>query len=176
AEAAWRRDAAHLRAAGALVRRGARQLPARDPGRPARAQSRRLRHTRTETRGRSARAERHGRGVPAAARRPRGRTTVDRDALRERAEPLPCRGQPPLLRASLAEPGFVKVTVFGATGVVGRALVPLLAEHELTAVSRTAREGPGARYVVADAASGDGIAAALEGAEVAYYLVHSLGA
>jgi len=33
----------------------------------------------------------------------------------------------------------VNVTVFGATGVVGRALVPLLAEHELTAVSRTAR-------------------------------------
>ena len=26
----------------------------------------------------------------------------------------------------------MNVTVFGATGVVGRALVPLLAEHELT--------------------------------------------
>ena len=70
----------------------------------------------------------------------------------------------------------MNVTVFGATGVVGRALVPLLAEHELTAVSRTAREEPGARCVVADAASGDGVAAALEGADVVYYLVHSLGA
>ncbi len=49
----------------------------------------------------------------------------------------------------------MNVTVFGATGVVGRSLVPLLAEHELTAVSRTAREEPGARWVVADAASGD---------------------
>ena len=39
----------------------------------------------------------------------------------------------------------MNVTVFGATGVVGRALVPLLAEHELTAVSRTAREEPGTR-------------------------------
>jgi uncharacterized protein YbjT (DUF2867 family) len=60
----------------------------------------------------------------------------------------------------------VNVTVFGATGVVGRALLPLLGEHELTAVSRTARDEPGARYVVADAASGDGVAAALEGTEV----------
>ena len=70
----------------------------------------------------------------------------------------------------------MNVTVFGATGVVGQALMPLLAEHELTAVSRTARDEPGARYVVADAASGDGVAAALEGADVIYYLVHSLGA
>ena len=70
----------------------------------------------------------------------------------------------------------MNVTVFGATGVVGRALVPLLGKHELTAVSRTARDEPGARWVVADAASGDGVAAALEGADVVYYLVHSLGA
>ena len=70
----------------------------------------------------------------------------------------------------------MNVTVFGATGVVGRALVPLLGEHELTPVSRTARDEPGARWVVADAASGDGVAAALEGADVVYYLVHSLGA
>src|SRR6188472_4433753 len=176
AEAARRRDAAHLRAAGALVRRRAGQLQTRDPGWTARAPSRRRRHTRTATRGRSAGAERHGRGVSAAARRPRGCTAVDRDALREGAEPLPCRGQPALLRAPAAEPGLVNVAVFGATGVVGRALVPLLAEHELTAVSRTARDEPGARWVVADAASGDGVAAALEGADVVYYLVHSLGA
>ena len=70
----------------------------------------------------------------------------------------------------------MNVTVFGATGVVGRALLPLLADHELTAVSRTPRDEPGARYVVADAASGDGVAAALEDADVLYYLVHSLGA
>jgi len=70
----------------------------------------------------------------------------------------------------------VNVTIFGATGVVGRALMPLLAEHELTAVSRTAREQPGIRWVEADAASGRGVAAALERADVVYYLVHSLGA
>ncbi|MGN6799256.1 MAG: NAD(P)H-binding protein [Gaiellaceae bacterium] len=70
----------------------------------------------------------------------------------------------------------MNVTVFGATGVAGRALLPLLAEHDVTAVSRTAREEPGFRFVVADAGSGDGVAAALESAEVVYYLVHSLGA
>jgi uncharacterized protein YbjT (DUF2867 family) len=70
----------------------------------------------------------------------------------------------------------VNVTVFGATGVAGRALLPLLAEHDVTAVSRTARDESALRFVVADAASGDGVAAALEGAEVVYYLVHSLGA
>lgn len=70
----------------------------------------------------------------------------------------------------------MNVTVFGATGVVGRALVPLLTGHEVTAVSRTAREEPGVRYVVADAAGGEGVPRALERAEVVYYLVHSLGA
>jgi uncharacterized protein YbjT (DUF2867 family) len=69
----------------------------------------------------------------------------------------------------------VNVTVFGATGVVGHALVPMLTEHKLTAVSRTPRSEPGVRYVVADAASGEGVTAALESADVVYYLVHSLG-
>jgi uncharacterized protein YbjT (DUF2867 family) len=70
----------------------------------------------------------------------------------------------------------VKVTVFGATGVVGRALVPLLHQHDVTAVSRQPREDDAVRWVVADAAAGDGVADAVEGAEVVYYLVHSLGA
>jgi uncharacterized protein YbjT (DUF2867 family) len=71
----------------------------------------------------------------------------------------------------------VNVTVFGATGVVGRALLPLLGEHDVTAVSRSRREEPGARWVVADAVAADGsVAAAVAGADVVYYLVHSLGA
>jgi uncharacterized protein YbjT (DUF2867 family) len=72
----------------------------------------------------------------------------------------------------------VRVSVFGATGVVGRALLPLLAgEHEVVAVSRGPREAEDRiRWVEADVASGRGVADALEGAEVAYYLVHSLGA
>ncbi len=72
----------------------------------------------------------------------------------------------------------MRVTVFGATGVVGRALVPLFAdEHEVVAVSRRPRDtGRGVRWVAADVASGAGVADALEGADVVYYLVHSLGA
>ncbi len=70
----------------------------------------------------------------------------------------------------------MKVTVFGATGVVGRALVPLLGEHDVTAVSRSPRDDDGANWVVADAATGAGVDEAVEGAAVVYYLVHSLGA
>jgi uncharacterized protein YbjT (DUF2867 family) len=71
----------------------------------------------------------------------------------------------------------VNVAVFGATGVVGQALLPLLADaHEVVAVSRNPRESSnGTRWVTADAAAGTGVAAAVEGADVVYYLVHSLG-
>ena len=147
---------------------------ARDPRRSARAPRRRLGDPRAAARGGTARAERHGGGVPAAARCPRGRSPLDGLALPQGPEPLPCRRQPTLLRPARREPA-VKVTVFGATGVVGRALLPLLAEHEVTAVSRTPRDDAGARSVVADAATGEGVAEALAGADVAYYLVHSLG-
>ena len=72
----------------------------------------------------------------------------------------------------------MKVAVFGATGVVGQALLPLLAgEHDVVAVSRSPRtEAEGVTWVTADVTSGEGVAAALAGADVAYYLVHSLGA
>jgi uncharacterized protein YbjT (DUF2867 family) len=71
----------------------------------------------------------------------------------------------------------VRVTVFGATGVVGQALLQQLqGDHEVVAVSRGPRGRDGIRWVEADVASGAGVAAALEGASVAYYLVHSLGA
>jgi len=71
----------------------------------------------------------------------------------------------------------VKVVVFGATGVVGTALLPRLpSEHELVAVSRTARgDEPHVRWIEGDASSAEDVARAVEGAEVVYYLVHSLG-
>ena len=71
----------------------------------------------------------------------------------------------------------MRVTVFGATGVVGRALVPLLAsEHEVVAVSRESRAADDRlEWREADVHSGTGLAEALDGADVAYYLVHSLG-
>jgi uncharacterized protein YbjT (DUF2867 family) len=72
----------------------------------------------------------------------------------------------------------VRVTVFGASGVIGQALLPqLAAEHEVVAVSRGRRAAEGGiQWTEADVASGTGVAAALERTEVAYYLVHSLGA
>jgi uncharacterized protein YbjT (DUF2867 family) len=71
----------------------------------------------------------------------------------------------------------VRVVVFGATGFVGRALLPALAgEHDVVAVSRRHQpEEDGVRWAVADVTSPSNVEAALEGAEAAYYLVHSLG-
>jgi uncharacterized protein YbjT (DUF2867 family) len=71
----------------------------------------------------------------------------------------------------------VNVTVFGATGVIGQALLPRLsAEHDVVAVSRRERESDArVRWVVADAAEGTGLDAAVGDAQVVYYLVHSLG-
>ena len=72
----------------------------------------------------------------------------------------------------------MKVVVFGATGVVGSALLPVLAaEHEVVAVSRQPRPAyEGVSWVVADATDAASVREVLAGAEVAYYLVHSLGA
>jgi uncharacterized protein YbjT (DUF2867 family) len=72
----------------------------------------------------------------------------------------------------------MKVVVFGATGTIGRPLVGELAqEHEVTAVSRQERpDESNVTWAQADATDADSVARVLEGAEVAYYLVHSLGA
>jgi uncharacterized protein YbjT (DUF2867 family) len=72
----------------------------------------------------------------------------------------------------------MKVAVLGATGFIGRALVPALAEHaDVLAISRRgdARESTQVRAVAADASDEAAIGRALEGVDVAYYLVHSLG-
>jgi uncharacterized protein YbjT (DUF2867 family) len=63
----------------------------------------------------------------------------------------------------------MRAAVFGATGFIGRALVPELErEAEVVPISR---RGP----VVADATDAVAVARALEGVDVVYYLVHSLG-
>ena len=71
----------------------------------------------------------------------------------------------------------MRVVVLGATGVIGRALLPRLAEeHQVVAVSRSRREPEdGVEWAQADAVSGAGLDDALEGTDVAYHLVHSLG-
>ena len=67
--------------------------------------------------------------------------------------------------------------MLGATGVVGSALLPLLAaEREVVAVSRTAHpEVEGITWAVADATDAKSLRPVLAGAVVLYYLVHSLG-
>jgi uncharacterized protein YbjT (DUF2867 family) len=72
----------------------------------------------------------------------------------------------------------VKIAVFGATGVIGRAIVPVLArEHEVVAVSRAARpQRINVQNAVADVTDADAVRRALDGVDIVYYLVHSLGA
>jgi uncharacterized protein YbjT (DUF2867 family) len=71
----------------------------------------------------------------------------------------------------------VRVAVFGASGVVGSALVPVLAgAHEVVALSRRPRADTAeARFAVADATDPASLDV-LAGAEVVVYLVHSLAA
>jgi len=71
----------------------------------------------------------------------------------------------------------MKVVVFGASGTVGRPLLAeLTREHDVVAVSRAQRdEASGVTWKTADATDRGSVARALEGAEVVYYLVHSLG-
>jgi len=72
----------------------------------------------------------------------------------------------------------MRVAVVGATGTIGRPLVAALAEagHQVTAISRSGASVRGAEAVVAADASDTGaMRAALDGAEVVYHLVHSLG-
>jgi uncharacterized protein YbjT (DUF2867 family) len=73
----------------------------------------------------------------------------------------------------------VKIAVLGASGVVGRALLPLLAgEHEVVAVSRRPRgpSGDGVRWVAADVMEREELDGLFDGVDVVYHLVHSLGA
>jgi uncharacterized protein YbjT (DUF2867 family) len=72
----------------------------------------------------------------------------------------------------------VRTAVLGATGFIGRALVPALAErHEVVAVSRSGNtpETRHVRAVAADATNPTAVRRALEGVTVLYYLIHSLG-
>lgn len=70
----------------------------------------------------------------------------------------------------------MRIAVFGASGVIGSALVPELAKaHEVFAFSRRRHvDGGGVRWVVADATD-ESTLGSLKGAEVVVYLVHSLG-
>ncbi len=70
----------------------------------------------------------------------------------------------------------MKIAVFGASGVIGSALLPALAEaHEVVALSRRQHESVGdVPWLVADATD-ETTLDVLEGMDIAVYLVHSLG-
>jgi uncharacterized protein YbjT (DUF2867 family) len=73
----------------------------------------------------------------------------------------------------------VKVAVLGATGFIGRTLLPeLAAKHDVVAVSRsgTALEDDRVKSVSADVTDSGAMRSALHDVDVVYYLVHSLGA
>jgi uncharacterized protein YbjT (DUF2867 family) len=72
----------------------------------------------------------------------------------------------------------MKAAVLGATGFVGRALVPALAKRmHVTAVSRSGDAPAAARVepVCADALDPQSLRRALDGVDIVYHLVHSLG-
>ena len=71
----------------------------------------------------------------------------------------------------------MKIAVLGATGTVGQALVPLLAQqHDVLAVSRGPHETTDSvRWAVADATDAATLHEVFAKVDVAYYLVHSLG-
>jgi uncharacterized protein YbjT (DUF2867 family) len=70
----------------------------------------------------------------------------------------------------------MKVAVFGATGTIGRALLPALARaHDVIGLSRREQPTGEVTWMQADASDAESVRRALEGVDVAYYLVHSLG-
>jgi uncharacterized protein YbjT (DUF2867 family) len=75
----------------------------------------------------------------------------------------------------------MRMLVTGASGAIGAALVPHLARegHELRAFARTPARVPEsvaalAEVVQGDAVSGAGLEAALDGVDVAFFLIHSM--
>jgi len=73
-----------------------------------------------------------------------------------------------------------RVLVLGATGFVGRALVPALvrAGHEVRAATRNlgkAKAGPHVTWVKCDVNRPDELTRALDGVDAVYFLVHSMG-
>jgi uncharacterized protein YbjT (DUF2867 family) len=82
---------------------------------------------------------------------------------------------------SLGNMAGLQILVTGVSGYVGAALVPRLVRdgHAVRGFARSrarteAAGGPLSDLVIGDATTGQGLEAALEGVDVAYYLIHSM--
>jgi uncharacterized protein YbjT (DUF2867 family) len=70
----------------------------------------------------------------------------------------------------------MRVAVIGASGTIGRPLVEALSQtHEVVGVARRPPRDNHVNWVAADATDAVAISSALEGIDVVYHLVHSLG-
>jgi uncharacterized protein YbjT (DUF2867 family) len=70
----------------------------------------------------------------------------------------------------------MRVAVIGATGTIGRPLVEALAQtHDVVGVARRPPRDDQVSWIAADATDAVAICSALEGINVVYHLVHSLG-
>src|SRR3954454_12014646 len=73
----------------------------------------------------------------------------------------------------------MRILVTGVSGFVGAALVPELAGHELRGFARSPQRVQAAAVhlndlVLGDAVTGAGLQEAMDGIDVAYYLIHSM--
>ena len=79
-------------------------------------------------------------------------------------------------RARGAQDTLMRVAVIGASGTIGRPLVEALSQtHEVVGVARRPPRDNHVNWVAADATDAVAISSALEGIDVVYHLVHSLG-
>jgi uncharacterized protein YbjT (DUF2867 family) len=70
----------------------------------------------------------------------------------------------------------MRVAVIGASGTIGRPLVEALSQtHEVVGVARRPPRDNEVNWIAADATDAVAICSALEGIDVVYHLVHSLG-